>query len=224
MLYALGALELAGDLYDIHEVRMTIYQPRRENISTFVMRTDDLYGWAEEVLRPAAKLAYEGGGEYKAGEHCRFCRIRAVCRKRAEYNLKLAQYDFQMPETLDETEIAAILPEIESLISWAGDVKEYALKKAVSGTKFPGFKVVEGRSSRKYVDDDAAAAAVTAAGYDPYEMKLLGITAMTSRLGKKKFDEILGGLICKPPGKPVLVSESDKRPAMSMAEDDFKDF
>ena len=119
--------------------------------------------------------------------------------------------------------IAAILPKIDSLTAWAGDVKEYALGKALTGTVYPGFKVVEGRSIRKYTDEAAVVKAVEAAGADPYEKKLLGITAMTSLLGKRKFEELLGGLTYKPPGKPALVPDNDKRPAMSMAADDFKE-
>lgn len=128
-----------------------------------------------------------------------------------------------MPATLDSIEIASILPKIDQLISWGNDLKEFALKQAQSGTHYEGFKVVEGRSNRKYTDDAVVAAAVADAGFDPYEKKLLGVTAMTTLLGKKRFEELLGGLIYKPPGKPALVPESDKRPAMNSAKDDFND-
>ena len=223
MCYALGALNLFDGIYDIREIRMMIYQPRRENVSSFSMTKEELLAWAEEVLVPAAVLAYDGKGEFKAGEHCRFCKVKATCRKRAEYNLSLASYDFEMPDALSTEEIAAILPKIDSLTAWAGDVKEYALGKALTGTVYPGFKVVEGRSIRKYTDEAAVVKAVEAAGAYPYEKKLLGITAMTSLLGKRKFEELLGGLTYKPPGKPALVPDNDKRPAMSMAADDFKE-
>ena len=206
---------------DVSTVRMTIFQPRRENISTFEMSTTDLLAWAENVLAPTARLAFNGEGEFKAGDHCQFCTAKATCRKRTEYNLEMARYDFEVPSELTDDEIAAILPRIDELITWGGDVKEYALQQAVSGTRYPGFKVVEGRSVTKYTDDEAVAAAVKAAGEDPYERKLLGITAMKALLGKKRFDDILGGLTYKPPGKPTLVSESDKRPAMNTAKNDF---
>lgn len=221
--YALGALELFDDLYDINEVKMSIFQPRRSNTDTFTIRKEDLLTWAREVLVPTAKLAYEGKGEFKAGDHCQFCKVKASCRKRAEYNLELAKYDFAMPATLDSIEIAAILPKIDQLISWGNDLKEFALTQAQAGTHYEGFKVVEGRSNRKYTDEAVVAAAVTDAGFDPYEKKLLGVTAMTTLLGKKRFDELLGGLIYKPPGKPALVPESDKRPAMNSAKNDFND-
>lgn len=221
MCYALGLLEAFDGIYDVSTVRMTIFQPRRENISTFEMSKADLLAWAENVLAPTAKLAFNGEGEFKAGDHCQFCTAKATCRKRTEYNLEMARYDFEVPSELTDDEIAAILPRIDELIAWGGDVKEYALQQAVSGTHYPGFKVVEGRSVTRYTNEEAVAAAVTAAGEDPYERKLLGLTAMKALLGKKRFDDILGGLTFKPPGKPTLVPESDKRPAMNTAKNDF---
>ena len=141
----------------------------------------------------------------------------------ADYNLELAKYDFAMPATLDDTEIAAILEKVDEMISWGNDIKDYALQQAQSGVHFEGWKIVEGRSNRKYTDENAIADTVKDAGFNPYEKKLLGITAMSTLLGKKKFEELLGGLIYKPPGKPTLVPESDKRPAMNTAKDDFKE-
>lgn len=216
MLYSLGALELFDGIYDIDTVRMTIFQPRRENISVCVMTKDDLLQWAYNDLVHKAKLAYEGGGEFACGDWCRFCKAKAVCRKRAEYNLELAKYDFEMPATLEDAEIAAILEKADELAAWAADVKEFALQQALNGVKYDGFKVVEGRSNRKYISDDAVADAVSKAGYDPYEPKLLGITAMEKLLGKKQFAKLLSGLIEKPQGKPALVPESDKRQEMNV--------
>ena len=223
MCYALGALEVFGDIYDINQIKMTIFQPRRDNISTYTISKKNLLKWADEVLAPTAQLAYVGKGEFNAGDHCTFCKVKATCRKRAEYNLELAKYDFEMPATLDDTEIAAILEKVDEMISWGNDIKDYALQQAQSGVHFEGWKIVEGRSNRKYKDENAVADTVKDAGFDPYEKKLLGITAMSTLLGKKKFEELLGGLIYKPPGKPTLVPESDKRPAMNTAKDDFKE-
>lgn len=222
MCYALGALSLFDGIYDIKEVNMTIFQPRRENVSTASMTKEELLHWAETVLKPTAELAAQGKGEYKAGDHCRFCKLKATCRKRAEYNLELAKYDFAVPSTLEDEEIEIVLSKADELVNWAGEVKEYALQQALSGKSWKGWKLVEGRSNRRYVSEEAVAAKVEEAGYDPYEKKLLGITAMTKQLGKKKFDELLKGLIEKPQGKPVLVPESDKRPALHTAVDDFK--
>lgn len=219
--YALGGLALFDGIYDIDNIHLIIYQPRRENISEYSISKGELIKWAEEVLAPTAQLAIKGEGEYKAGEHCQFCKAKATCRKRAEYNLELAKYDFEEPATLDNDEIAAILAKADELVSWVNDVKEYALKEALNGTKFEGFKVVSGRSNRKYTDESAVADVVIAAGKDPYEKKLLGITAMTALLGKKTFEDILGGLTFKPPGKPVLVTADDKRPEYNSAFEDF---
>lgn len=219
--YALGGLALFDGIYDIDNIHLIIYQPRRENISEYSISKSELIKWAEEVLAPTAQLAIKGEGEYKAGEHCQFCKAKATCRKRAEYNLELAKYDFEVPATLDNDEIAAILTKADELVSWANDIKEYALMEALHGTKFNGFKVVAGRSNRKYTDEAAVADVVIAAGKDPYEKKLLGITAMTALLGKKTFEDILGGLTFKPPGKPVLVTADDKRPVYNSAFEDF---
>ena len=223
MCYALGLLEAFDGIYDVSTIRMSIFQPRRNNVSTFEISKDGLLEWADTVLSPTAQLAFKGRGEFRAGDHCQFCNVKAPCRKRTEYNLEMGRYDFEVPSELTDGEIAAILPRIDELIAWGGDVKEYALQQAVSGIHYPGFKVVEGRSVTKYTDEEAAAAAVKAVGEDPYERKLLGITAMKALLGRKRFDEILGGLTFKPAGKPTLVSESDKRPAMTTAKNDFEE-
>ena len=219
--YALGALDTFGDLYDIRRVRLSIFQPRRDNVDTFELTVDELLKWADEVLAPTAKLAYEGNGEFAVGDHCQFCKVKATCRKRAEYSMELAKYEFADAPTLDEDEIAAILPQIDSLVSWAEAIKEFALKQALSGVRYPGWKLVEGRSNRKYTNETAVAEIVSNAGYDPYEKKLLGITAMQKQLGKKKFEQLLSGLIVKPQGKPVLAPETDKRPEFNTAQNDF---
>lgn len=222
MCYCLGVIQMFDGIYDIDTVKMAIYQPRRDNVSTYTMSKADLLRFADEVLAPTAQLALKGEGEFKAGSHCQFCKAKATCRKRAEYNLELAKYDFAMPDELEDYEIDAVLMKIDQLISWAADIKEYALNQALLGKNYDHFKVVEGRSNRKYTNDDTVAQAVIRAGYDPYEKKLLGITAMTSLLGKKKFEELLGEFICKPQGKPTLVSKTDKRPPMkNTAENDF---
>ena len=219
--YALGALDTFGDLYDIKRIRLSIFQPRRENIDTFEMTKADLLRWAEDVLAPIAKLAYEGQGEFEAGSHCQFCRVKATCRKRAEYAMELAKYEFAEAPTLTPEEIAEILPRIDALVSWADDIKSHALKQALSGVRFPGFKLVAGKSNRRFTDEAAVAKVVSDAGYDPWEQKLAGITEMTRRLGKKRFEELLKGLLIKPEGKPVLVPKDDDRPELGTAKNDF---
>lgn len=223
MCYALGALDLYDGIYDIKTIKMTIFQPRRENVSTFTLSKEELLDWADNVLAPAASLAFKGEGEFKAGEHCQFCKVKATCRERAEHNLQLAKYDFRKPVSLSDKEIADILKQSDEFLSWLGDVKDHALTQALNGIKYDGFKVVEGRSNRKYLDEQAVASAVTKAGFDPYERKLLGITAMTSLLGKNKFNELLSEYIIKPQGKPTLVPDTDKRPALNTAKDDFNE-
>lgn len=224
MLYALGALQLFDALYDIQDVRMVIFQPRIQNISEYTMQLSELLDWAEKELKPKAELAAKGEGEFCAGEHCRFCKVKVTCRKRAEYNLQLAKYDFAPPEMLTDTEIEAVLEKADQLASWASDIKDYALQRAIAGKQWEGYKVVEGRSNRKYTDEAKVIEKVEAYGKNPYsEPELLGVTAMTKLLGgKKKFDELLGDYTYKPPGKPALVPISDKRPAWNSAQEDFK--
>ena len=223
MLYALGCLQLFDGIYDFDEVRMTIIQPRRDNYSSFTMRKDALYKWADETVRPIATLAFDGKGDFSAGDWCRFCKVKATCAKRAEINLELAKLEFARPPLLSDREIEEILGRLDELTAWANDIKDYALTAAKSGKKWHGFKLVEGRSNRKYLDDNKVAQAVEEAGFDPYEKKLLGITAMTTLLGRKQFSEILGDLIIKPQGKPTLVPDSDKRPKMTTILDEFKE-
>lgn len=221
MCYALGALELFDKIYDIDTVSMTIYQPRRDNVSTYELSKDGLYRWADEVLKPTAKLAFAGDGSFLCGEWCGFCKAKNDCRARAEANLALAQYEFKLPPLLTDEDIEDILAKVDELVAWASDIKEYALQQAISGKSWSGWKLVEGRSNRKYVNDSVVADVVEHAGFDPYERKVLGVTAMQKLLGKSRFDELLSPYIEKPQGKPTLVPESDKRPAMSTAAVDF---
>jgi hypothetical protein len=220
-LYALGALEIFDGIYDIGTVSMTIYQPRRDNVSTHTVFKESLYQWADEVLKPTAELAFNGGGEYQCGDWCQFCKAKHDCRKRAESNMELARHDFKRPPLLDDDEVESILGKVDALVSWASDIKEYCLQAALGGKKWQGWKLAEGRSNRRYANEDAVAQAVATAGYDPYEHKVMGITSMEKTLGKAKFSELLGGLVEKPQGKPTLVPEGDKRPAFHTAADDF---
>jgi hypothetical protein len=227
MLYAIGALNLFDSLYDIEKVRMIICQPRLDNISTFEITVDDLIKWAEDVVKPKADLAIKGEGEFCAGEHCRFCRAKFNCRARAEENMKMAQYDFRKGPLLTDDEITEILSGIDELQKWTNDIQAYALDKAVNeNKKWDGFKLVEGRSSRKYSNEQAVARTLIDAGFeeeDIYSKNLLGITAMEKAIGKKKFKELLNNLVYKPQGKLTLVVESDKRPEIkNTAELDFK--
>lgn len=225
-LYALGALDLFDGIYDISEVSMTIYQPRRENVSTYTVFKESLCQWAEEILIPKAHLAFKGAGEYCSGEWCRFCRAAVKCRARAEEKLSLAKFEFAVPPLLTDKDIEDILSKLDELTSWANNVKLYALEAAVShGKRWNGFKLVESRSNRKYKDDEAVAEAAIAAGYsDIYRQSLITLTNMEKLMGKSKFNEILGGLIEKPPGKPALVPITDKRPEINTsAKQDFKE-
>lgn len=224
-LYALGALETYDSLYDIKEVSMTIFQPRRENVSTWTIPVEKLKDWAENELKPKANKAYEGAGKFFPGEWCTFCRAAVKCRARADEKLKLAQSEFKLPPLLADSEIEEILSKLTGLTKWANKIMAYATDAAVNhGKEWNGFKVVEGRSSRKYKDEEAVAKTAKANGYeDIYRQNLITLTEMQKLMGKKKFEEILGNHIYKPPGKPTLVTVSDKRKALnvSSAENEF---
>lgn len=224
MMYALGALLIFDSLYDIKKIHMTIFQPRLSNISTFEMEKEELVDWAENILKPRALMAYKGEGEYRCGEWCTFCKARSTCRERAKSNMALAKDEFKEPPLLTDEEIEEVLSKIDGLLSWTNDVKDYAFQEALNGKKWTNYKLVEGRSNRKYSNETEVANILIAAGYDPYEKKLVTITELQKRLGKQKFEELIGKFIVKPEGKPTLVERSDKRAEIEItsAQDDFK--
>ena len=216
MLYALGALRLFDSLYDIAEVSMSIYQPRRENVSTWTISVDELNAWAENVLKPKAELAHKGEGEYLPGSWCQFCKAAVKCRARAEEKLQLARFEFAPPPLLSDEEIEDILTKLDDLTKWASEIQAYAQDAAVNhGKAWKGFKLVATRTNRKYTDEEAVIQAAKDAGYtDIFKKSLIPITEMEKLMGKKNFTSILGSLVEKPQGRPTLVPETDKRPAL----------
>lgn len=218
-LYALGALREFGEKYQIKKVKMTIFQPRRENVSTWEITVARLKRWAEKDLRPKAERAFKGEGEYCPGEWCLFCKAAIKCRARAEEKLRLAQSEFKLPPLLTDAEIEDVLAKLPDIKKWAEEIQEYALQAALAGKQWRGFKLVEGRSVRKYADEDAVIKAAQSAGYtDIFKKTLLTITEMERLMGKQEFAKILGGLVVKPAGKPTLVSDTDKREAISVSD------
>ncbi len=231
-LYALGAYEAFDMLYGFDTVEMTIYQPRLDNISSESISVAELLEWGESVKK-AAQLANDDSiTECVAGKHCDtgFCKARPVCRAYAEERQKMAVYDFKPPAMLTVAEIADIIEQSAALEKWARLVCDYALEQAYKhGVEYPGYKVVEGRSNRKYSKPDSEVAKIlTDNGYRESDIlvhKLKGITDIEKLLGKKTFAEVLGSYVVKPPGKPTLVCSEDKRPAINsamQAQEDFK--
>lgn len=226
-LYGLGASALFGALYDFETVRYTIIQPRLDHVSTEEVPLSELLLWAEEDVAPRAIMALEGTDYMACGDWCRWCPAKAICRKRAEYNQEIAKDDFKDPPLLTDEEIGEVLGRADSVKKWVEDIQTYALEQALAGKHYDGWKLVEGRSIRKYADDLKVAEKLVAAGYDEamlYERKLYGITAMEKIVGKKKLTTTLGDLLIKPAGKPVLVPESDKREAINTTEAAKADF
>lgn len=223
-LYALGALETYGALYDIETVEMVIWQPRRNHYPTATLTVAELEAWAEQTVRPAAELAYAGEGAFQPGPWCGFCKIAATCRARADQQLALAAFEFAPPAELDEGEMATVLQAIPDLKAWASSVEAYAEAEAVKGRKWPGMKLVQGRSIRRYTNENDVVKAASEAGYtDIFDKKLLPITAMEKLMGKKQFTEILGEHVTKPAGKLQLVPATDKRTEVTVeaATDEF---
>ena len=223
-LYALGALHTYGIIYNISRVRLVIFQPRRDNISVWETTVQELLNWAEQVVKPAARLAHAGEGELRAGEWCQFCRHAPQCTALAAQHFEVIPTTGNTmvpaapaPESLTDEQITQIVLHAGEIKKWLTAVETHARDQANTGHTYPGLKLVEGRSVRRYADEQAVADAVTEAGHEPYERKLLGITAMTKLLGKKTFDELVGEHLTKPAGKPTLVPESDKRPALTVA-------
>ncbi len=214
MLYALGALQLFDCLYDVENVIMTIYQPRLQSVSSWSITAKELYNWAEQELKPKAELAAKGEGEFVSGSWCRFCKARHTCRARAESFLELAKMEFQPPALLCDEEIIEVMEKSNELSKWASDIMAYTSVAAIQeGKHWPGYKVVEGRSLRKFSDEKSVEVAAKEAGYtDIYNKSLIPLTAFEKLMGKQIFKEVLGSYVTKPAGKLTLVPVSDKRP------------
>lgn len=215
-LYAAGAMTLYDPIYDFKTVKMHIVQPRIGNVSTFEMTVEELTEWLDNSVKPASKQAYEGQGEQRAGPWCRFCKVKARCKARAEQVQAVAAEKNRLDKMLlTDDEIADLLPQLDGIQKWAKDLQSYALEAAMAGTKFKGYKVVEGISRRKIVDETLAAQRLYGLGYqfqDIYQTKLKSITELEKLAGKKAFAEAVGTAVDKPPGAPTLVPETDPRP------------
>ena len=217
-LYALAALTQYEEQYQIKKVKLTIFQPRRENVSTWETSVAKLKKWATKDLVPKAQRAFKGEGEYCPGEWCIFCKAAVKCRARAEDKLRLAQSEFKMPPLLTDAEIEDVLAKLPDIKKWADEIQEYALAKALAGKEWAGFKLVEGRSVRKFTDERAVVKVANEAGYhDIYKQTLISLTEMEKLMGKAEFSKVLGALVTKPQGKPTLVPDTDKRQAISVS-------
>lgn len=227
MLYALGVYNSVGAVYEFDRIAMTIYQPRLSHVETWEVSAEDLLGWAEMEVSEKAKLAFNGEGEFRSGDHCKFCPVKPRCEALAKANLELAKHEFKAPELLDDDQIAEVLNKIDVLVDWADAVAAYALEEAKKGKKFSGFKLVEGRSVRSITDIDTAALKLDLAGFAEdqiYNKKLKGLGDLEKLVGKVKFASLLGDLIVKPAGAPTLVRDTDKRPELNSLEQAKQEF
>ncbi len=226
-LYGLGAYQSFGMLYDFEEVELHILQPRLESYSSECLYLDELLDWGESI-KPIAMQAYRGEGEFQSGEHCRWCPVKATCRHRYEENIELAKYDFCSSDTLSIQEIGDILARVKRLEAWSKDVQEYAFSLAKKGTDIPGWKLVAGRSSR-FIPDESLPAFEE-------ELRMLfrkeelektsrkSMSEIEKMLGKKDFGILFNDYVKISEGKPTLVPEADKRPAISGTQAAVNDF
>lgn len=228
MLYGVGALAVFDMVYEIEFVKLTIVQPRLDHYSTYTISVDSLIGWAEDVVKPIAVKAYKGEGRKHPGDWCKFCKVKGICKAYADKNIELAKHEFKDPHLLSVEDLAVIKSQIPMLVDWANAVDSYLLKEALLGNVIPGYKVVEGRSNRKWTNEKDVIETLTTLKYPREKFiseKLQGITTVEKLVGRANINQILGDLIIKPPGKPTLTEESDKRPAMGFeqAKLDFAD-
>lgn len=228
-LYALGAIKQFGMFYDIKTIRLTIVQPRKDNISEFETAKEDLFSWGETVVKPQAQKAFMGIGDFVQGNHCRFCKAKGACEFRAKENMKVVGEikEKQIRGILSNEEIADILNKTEGLNDWIKSVSEYALDEILKGNSVPGYKAVEGKSNRKIIDIDKAFEILEANGIDEallYERKPLTLTQLEKTIGKKQVAESIGDYIEKPKGAPTLAKETDKRQAYEIKTSAKEDF
>ena len=221
MCYGLCAMETFGNLYDIEDINLCIFQPRLSNVSEWSLTVKELYKWADEILKPGIEKIRAGSEEFHPSRHCVFCKAKPLCKALRDQNLELAKHEFRPAFLMDDSEIEEVLDKADDFVNWINSVKEFALEDAMKGKKYDHYKLVEGRSNRKYVDETKVINVVKEAGYNPYEEKLLSVTGMQSRLGKARFEELLGNLVVKPRGKLTLVPREDKRPEVNPAAVDF---
>ncbi len=212
-LYALGALEQFEFLYEIKQIKLVIIQPRIDNFSEYVLSKEELINWAEKTVKPQAEKAFIGVGDFKQGEHCRFCKAKGACEFRATENMKIIE-EYKIRTVLDNQQVGEVLTKTEGVEQWLKDIKAYALEEILKGNIVPGWKAVEGRSNRKLVDVEKAFEILKANGFDEallYERKPLGLTDLEKAVGKKELVQAIGDYIEKPKGAPTLVKASDKR-------------
>lgn len=213
-LYALGALNAYSMLFPISQIQMTIVQPRLDSVSECRLVLEDLLEWGENDVKPLAELAHKGEGEFVPGDHCRFCRAKAICRARSDNHTALEDFGMATPPLLSDAEVGEILARGKNLAKWLKDLEDYALGRCLAGGEIPGWKAVPGRSSRTWTDGDAALEKIKAAGWDEallYTRSPLSLAQIEKLIGKPKFGELVSDFVETPPGKPTLVEASDKR-------------
>lgn len=221
-LYGVGAVSMFDDLYGFDAVALTVFQPRMDNISTFNTTYEELNRWANDDVAPIAEKAFKGEGELVPGDHCGFCKHKVKCSALLEEarNLFAAATTDPIPDATDE-DLLEVYKRADRIAGYLTAVAAHILSEALSGKKWEGFKLVEGRSVRTISDTDKAEEILKEEGFgveDIYTMKLKGLGDLEKLVGKKRFTEVMSLVISKPAGRPTLAPESDKRPALNLVE------
>lgn len=229
MLYGSGALRNYELFYDIHTVRLTVAQPRRDHFDSWDIPADRLRKWGTDIVEPKAKLAFQGKGEQVPGDWCKFCKVKPTCRALANVSLEMAKHDFAEPMQLSDDEVLEIYDMSKILSDWLKSVNTYVMSTAVDGKKWKGYKIVEGRSSRRWNNEEKVREVLKKNNFKEEDFttnKLAGIVAIEKLVTKEKMEPLLGEYISKPPGAPTVVKDTDKRPAFGteQAIEEFGDF
>jgi len=227
-LYALGAYLEYSLLYSFKTVHLAIIQPRLDNISEYSLSLEDLLAFGEEV-KPIARQAFAGEGEFVPGDHCKFCKAKAQCRARADQFSALDDFEQKKPPLLNDLEVGEVLERGQNIESWVKALKGYALTESLKGNEIPGWKAVAGRGTRNYADQDVAFAHLQENGIKEamlYERLPLTVPKLEKELGKKDYDSLLDepGHVQKSVGKPTLAPAKDKRKAVTNEVDAAEDF
>lgn len=228
-LYALGAIDMFGDVYDFDKVEMCIYQPRLDNIDESTRSVQEIVAWGDKAVKPTAELAINGKGEFKAGDHCHFCKLNAKCKHLYQHNMEVIKDEFKdesgtlSTACLTPDDYAMILERMKLIKNWLTAIEDHVIHGILNNElEIPGYKVVEGRSIRKYRNADEVAKRLVENGYDEsviYEKNLLSLSKLEKVLGRKTFSELLSDMIDKPKGKPTIALTTDKRPAYTVDSD-----
>lgn len=231
LIYAISALDMLSarpETVEADRVVLTIVQPRLHHTSTWQLGVADLE-IEREMIASGARKALASEGEFKTGDHCRFCPVKPRCRALKELAAETARKQFDDPALLSTDEIAALLGSLDTISDWIASVKKYATGQALEGTRFAGYKLVAGPSRRKIADESGLLKALTAAGYDDVLLRrwsLVTLSELEKIVTKEDFSKTCTQFITRTEAAPALVAATDPRPEYGIAKavEDFAEY